>query len=359
MDFTHNEDRRMLSDSLRRYLTDQYPIEARNEAAYASPFHSPAKWAEIAELGILSALLDEAHGGFGGTGFDISVIFEEVGRALCPEPLLASLLGLRILSAYDETDLINAVAEGRKRVAVAIYEPDNYDTLSDLSTTASGSGDQCTLSGRKSVVYGAPGADILLVAAKNANGVGVYVTEEAEVFGYAMIDGGGAGEVTLADTPARCLAEDAEGVIELAMDAGRLALCAEAVGAMDVLHGMTIEYLMQRQQFGQPIALFQALQHRAVDMAVEIEQCRSIVILAASKLETDERARFVAMAKNLAGRAATLVAEEATQLHGGIGMTWEYAGAHYTKRLIMIDHQLGDRFTHMHRLVSGKTEQAA
>ena len=354
MDFTHTEDRRMLADSLRRYLSEQYDIDTRIKVAYEAPYHAPDKWHEMAELGILSALVSEAHGGFGGAGFDIAVVFEELGRALCPEPMLPALMAIKLLESCNETDLLNEVVAGSKRVALAVYEPENYDTLETLQTTATGEGEDCTLNGRKSVVYGAPGADVLLVAAPTSEGLGLFATTSAEVAGYAMIDGGSAAEVTLTNAPARCLSKDAADQIEAALNAGRLALCAEAVGAMDVLVGMTVEYLMQRQQFGTPIATFQALQHRLVDMAVEIEQCRSIVILAASQLDSEDGARYICMAKNLAGRAAALIAEEATQMHGGIGMTWEYGGSHYTKRLIMLDHQLGDRFAQLQKLVAAQ-----
>ena len=166
-----------------------------------------------------------------------------------------------------------------------------------------------------------------------------------------MIDGGGAAEVILDNTAAVCLAEDAEGALEAALDAGRLALCAEAVGAMDVLLAMTVDFMKQRQQFGRPIAVFQALQHRVVDMAIEIEQCRSITVLAASHLASDQRAKYVAMAKNLIGRTCVKFSEEVIQLHGGIGMTWEYPGAHYAKRLTMIDHQLGDAMIQLHKVM--------
>ncbi len=355
MDFNHTQDRRMLADTLRRYLSDQYTIEARNEVAYAAPYHAQPSWTQLAELGILGVLVDEQHGGFGGRGFDIAVVFEELGRALCVEPMLAATMSLSLLAAHDANGLITDVTAGSKRIAFAVYEPDNFDTLTTLETAAVNNDGNWTLSGRKSAVYGAPGADVVLVAATTGAGLGLFAVETsamATFTPYAMMDGGGAAELTLSDTPAECLATDALAAIETALDVGRLALCAEAVGAMDVLLNMTVEYLAQRQQFGQPIATFQALQHRIVDMAVEIEQARSITILAASKVDDPQRSRYTAMAKNLIGRAATLVAEEATQLHGGIGMTWEYAGAHYTKRLIMLDHQLGDRYQQLNTLLA-------
>ena len=337
MDFKPSEDRRMLSDTLRRYLADRYAHEMRNRVAYAAPFHSPEHYAEMAGLGVIGAFVTEEDGGFGGTGFDITTVFEELGRALCPEPFLGTLMSVRALAALGRTDLVERIVAGEIRPAFAVFEPEAGERLADIRT---GFADG-RLDGRKSVVYGAPGADLILVAAKAGGTVALCATTAASVADYAMIDGGGAGEVMLDGVAADCLAQDCAPVIEAALDAGRLALCAEAVGAMDVQQAMTIDYMKQRSQFGRPIAAFQALQHRIVDMAIEIEQARSITILTAAHLSEADRARRVAMAKNLIGRAATLVSEESVQLHGGIGMTWEYPGAHYAKRLSMIDHQLG------------------
>lgn len=340
MDFNHTEDRRMISDSLRRYLADQYDNEFRNKVAYEAPYHDPSKWAELAELGILGALVSEADGGFGGDGFDISVVFEEMGRGLCAEPMLANLMALRLYAAFGKSDRVDAIIAGSERAALGVWEADAFSTLQDIAMTG---GD--TLSGRKTVVYGGNSADHILVVAKTADGkFGLYevAATDAEVLAYAMIDGGGAAEVVLDNTAATLISDDAEAAINAALDAGRLALCAEAVGIMDVLRDTVKDYLMQRQQFGRPIAMFQALQHRLVDFSIEIEQARSIVILASSKLDADDRALQIARAKNLIGRASKLVAEEAIQMHGGIGMTWEYAPSHYAKRLTMLDAQLGD-----------------
>ncbi len=342
MDFNHTEDRRMISDSLRRYLSEQYDNEFRNKIAYEAPYHAPDKWGELAELGILGALVTEDDGGFGGAGFDIAVVFEELGRGLCAEPMLGNLLALRLYAAFGKSERVDAIIAGAERAALAIFETDAFVALDDIEMTEAGG----TLSGRKTVVYGGNSADHILVVAKTAAGTyGVYevAAGDADVLSYAMIDGGGAAEIILDKTPATLIAEDAADAINATLDAGRLALCAEAVGIMDVLRDTVKDYLMQRQQFGRPIAMFQALQHRLVDFSIEIEQARSIVILAASRLDEDDRALHIARAKNLIGRAGKLVAEEAIQMHGGIGMTWEYAPSHYAKRLTMLDAQLGDK----------------
>jgi len=350
MDFKTSEDRRMLADTVRRYLTEQYPIEHRNAVAYAAPWHDAAKWDGLAELGVFYALAPEAAGGMGGSGFDIAVLFEELGRALCPEPILPAAMAAHLLHAAG-ADLAPLLSGAR--YAVAIGELDAPYDLSSIATTAATDGDLIRLTGRKSVVYGAPSAQILLVAARNQTGIGLYqlAADAANITGYGMIDGGPAGELFLDQTEAICLLEDAEAALHAALDLGALAVSAEALGAMQTANDMLVDYLKTRQQFGKPIGAFQALQHRAVDLAIEIEQARSAVILAADALGGPDQARRVSQCKHLVGRIARQVAEEVIQMHGGIAMTWEYPASHYAKRLVMIDHQLGDTDWHLERLM--------
>ncbi|QXT38976.1 acyl-CoA dehydrogenase family protein [Gymnodinialimonas ceratoperidinii] len=344
MNFEQSDDRRMLSETLRRYLAEAYDISHRNAVAYDAPYHDPEKWAELAELGLFYALVSEDKGGMGGHGFDIVTVFEELGRALCPEPVLGQLIAASLMADLD--DLMAGT-----RYAVALSERDAPYDLSDISTEAVND----RLTGRKSVVYGAPAAEILLVAARQGDEISLWEVpaSEVEISGYAMIDGGPAGEVFFDDTPAKLVAADARKMLANAMDRGALALCAEALGAMDVVQDMLVDYLKTRKQFGQPIGAFQALQHRAIDLAIEIEQARSIVILAASAEGTEAFPKRAAQAKHLVGKIARLVAEEAIQMHGGIGITWEYPLSHYAKRLVMIDHQLGDSDWHLERLMAG------
>ena len=342
MNFDLTEDRQMLADTLKRYLADRYDIETRNKIAYDAPFHDPAKWDEMAELGIPGALVSEAAGGFGGTGFDIAVVFEALGRALCPEPFLGTLMAARLLAAAG-ADMEDLVA-GARRYAVATSEIDAPYDVAYTETTARKSGDGYRLSGRKTAVYGAQAADRILVVAmlEGAPAVFELAAAEANLVEYPMIDGAGAAELVLDDTAASLVLADAGAAIEDALNAGRLALAAEAVGAMDATYEMLLDYLRTRKQFGVPIGKFQALQHRTVDLLTEIEQSRSMVISAASALQEPDATLKSMMVKSLIGRSARKVAEEAIQMHGGIAMTWEYAVSHYAKRLIMIDHQLGD-----------------
>jgi len=355
MDFNLTEDRRMLAETLNRYLADQYGAAHREQVAYAAPFHDPQKWREIADLGILQALAPETAGGFGGAGFDITVVFEALGRALCPEPVLPTLMASRLLAAAGVEQ--GALLDGTMRYGVGLGELESPYALDQIETHA----ENGRLSGRKSVIYGGNDADRFLVAARNGPGIAVYevLATDAQVKGYGLIDGGGAAELFLENTPARLLMEDAGGAVNDALDAGALALCGEAVGLMDVTLQTLLEYLRTRKQFGRTIGSFQALQHRVVDMVTEIEQSRSITILAASRMGADDQSRSVSMAKNLIGRTAKLVAEETIQMHGGIAMTWEAPVSHYAKRLTMLDHQLGDTDEHLERVMAGYVKSQA
>lgn len=352
MDFSISQDHQMLADSLRRYFSDKYPIEARNKAAYSPPFHSPEVWTDLAELGVIGAFIEEDHGGFGGSAQDVAVVFEEVGRALCCEPLLGALMGARLLALAGQDQAVGDIVAGTARAAVAIFEPGVVCSLGAISAEARQLGGEWRLFGHKNAIYGGPGADLVLIAAHAGGKIGLFLAQSPDMQAAPMIDGGGIGDLVMDGLPAACICEDASAMIEDALDLARIALCAEANGAMDRLIAMTTEYLKQRQQFGRPLATFQALQHRLVDMVMELEQSRSITIRAVASFGTDDQARHVAMAKNLIGRAGTKISEEAIQLHGGIGMTWEYAGSHYAKRLVMIDHQLGDRHDHAGRLAA-------
>ena len=349
MDFNLTEDRRMLSDTLGRYLNDQYSLEHRNSVAYDTPFYDPAKWQELAELGVFAALAHEEAGGFGGAGGDISIVFEAMGKTLVCEPVLALLMASRLLSAAGKDQ--SSLLDGSTKYGVALSEPDAPYDLTDIAASADASH---KLTGRKSAVYGAHVADRILVAARREGQLNLYevAATDVEIISYGMIDGGGAGEVLLDNTASELILENADAAIQDAMDAGVVALCSEAVGAMEVAYDMTVDYLKQRKQFGRTIGSFQALQHRAVDMLTEIEQARSLTIKAAAELGGAEASRYASMAKNMIGRAGRQIAEEAIQMHGGIAMTWEYGVSHYAKRIIMIDHQLGDTDYHLARIMA-------
>jgi alkylation response protein AidB-like acyl-CoA dehydrogenase len=356
MDFTISDDRRMLSDTLRRYLADRYAIGHRNSVAYDAPWHDPEKWSQMCDLGVLYALAPEDLGGMGGTGFDVAVVFEELGRALCPEPVLAALLAIRTLAATG--DVPEDLVSGAARYALAIGEPDAPDDMADLATRI----ESDRLSGRKSVVYGGADADVAVVAAWKGDRIVIAPVAMSDPgvtrHGYGMIDGGPAAELFL-DVAAPTVLNDENDApigidaLEDARDWGALALSAEALGAMEIAFAMLRDHLATRTQFGRPIGSFQALQHRAVDLSIEIEQARSIVILAASAMGTRDQQTRVSQCKHLVGTIARRVAEEVIQMHGGIAMTWDYPVSHYAKRLVMLDHQLGDSDWHLDRMMRG------
>lgn len=365
MDFNHTEDRQMLSDSLSRYLQQRYPIDVRHANAASAQGWSAEHWAALAELGVIGALFGEEAGGFGGKGFDIAVVFEQLGRALVVEPFLGTLLAGRVLErAGGHEELLGEVIAGAKVLGFAHEEADSRYDLAGIVTRARESDGAWTLTGAKAVVAQADSADVLVVSARiagepgDAEGIALFTVDKGAaglaVRGYALIDGGRGGEITLANTPATLVSRDGLPLIEGAVAAGLVALSWEAVGVADVLKQSTLDYLRTRRQFGVPIGKFQALQHRMATVALEIEQQRSAAINAAAALEADRvtRERAVSAAKVTLGKAGTLAAEEAIQMHGGIGMTWELPLSHYAKRLILLGHQLGDDDHHLARYIA-------
>ncbi len=357
MNFEHTDDRRMLADTLVRALRSGYSIETRNAGAYSEAGYDPAIWQQLSELGIVSALFDEAAGGFGGSGFDIMVVFEALGRALVVEPFLGALMAGRALAkagGHDET--LAAIVSGE---TIAAFAHEDGAT----PVTATQSGDGWTLTGTKAVVHQAGSAKVFVVTVERDEPLLFLVPADAagvSVRGYNVVEGGGAGEVTFDGVTLGADArvggeEQGRAIVDAAVGAGLLALSAEAVGAMEFVKEATLGYLRDRKQFGIPIGKFQALQHRMATVLLEIEQAHSAVINAASAFDGDDaraRDRALAAAKYTIGRTGALVAEEAIQLHGGIGMTWEYAVSHYAKRLVMIDHQLGDEDYHLQRYIA-------
>jgi alkylation response protein AidB-like acyl-CoA dehydrogenase len=367
MDFNHGEDRRMLGDTLRRYLAEKAPIEARNKVAYGDTGYSPDVWHGLAELGVIGALFGEEAGGFGGGGFDIMVVFHEIGRALAVEPFLGALMVGHALAAAGRTDAIEGIIAGTTITAFAHAEPQDHAPGDPLATRARRDGDGWTIDGAKAVVAHGEAADLLLVSAQTDAGVALFLVPRdaagLAVRGYANIDGGRSAEVTLLGVtlPVTALVtEDAAGPIAAAEAAGLLALCAEGLGAMEIARDQTVDYVRTRKQFGVPIGKFQALQHRIATVLLEIEQAHSAVINAADAFGTDAAPRALAAAKYTIGATGQLVAEEAIQLHGGIGMTWELPLSHYAKRITMIDSQLGDQDQHLQRYIAlGRTGVAA
>ncbi len=376
MDFTHTDDRRMLADMAGRFVREKYDIETRHKNAAMEGGFNRETWAEFAELGLIGALFDEANGGFGGKGFDIAVVFEELGRGLVVEPMLASLVAGRLIElggSEEQKALIERVVSGAALIAFAMSEPGSHYNPVHVETTAKRVLDGWEINGHKSVVLNGDSANLLIIQARlsgkvdDEDGIGLFLVN-ARAAGVKMrstttIDGNHIADIELNNVTAASNAilgdnKNAWPVIEQALAAGIVAVSAEALGAMQVATEMTLEYLQTRKQFGINIGRFQVLQHRFAEMLIEIEQVRSSLINAAGHLEADRKTRewHISAVKNLVGRVGHLVAEECIQMHGGIGMTWEYALPHFAKRLTMIDHQFGDEDYHIERIIALSAE---
>jgi pimeloyl-CoA dehydrogenase small subunit len=376
MDFDLTDEQRLLADSVGRLVSDAYGDFEKRKSYRAMPQgYAPENWAAFAEMGLLALPFSEAEGGFGGGPVETMIVMEAFGRGLVVEPFLATVVlgaGLvwRAGDAAQRAAIIPAVAEGRLTLALAHQERQARHDLHDVATSATRDGAEWVLQGAKGVVLGGDSAGRLIVSARTAgarrdrSGVSLFLLDPATPGvtrrGYATQDGLRAAEIVLEAVrlPAAALLGE-EGaalpLIELVVDEAIAALCAEALGAMETLRDLTVDYLKQRQQFGQPIGNFQALQHRAADMLVATEQARSMAMYAAMMVQQpDAAARRTALsaAKALVGRLADQLGKEAVQLHGGIAMTEEYKAGHYFKRLSILAGLFGDVDHHLRQVVA-------
>jgi pimeloyl-CoA dehydrogenase small subunit len=373
MDFDLSEEQRLLKESLDRLIGDRYAFEQRKAYGQNADGWSRELWAQYAELGLLGLPFAESDGGSDGGPVETMLVMEAFGRALALEPYFATVvLGGGFLrhggNAALRAELAPQIADGSLRLAFAQTERHSRWNLADVATKARRDGAGWVLDGEKGVVLHGDGADKLIVTARvgggqrDRDGIGVFLvdTKAAGVSrrGYPTQDGLRAAEVTLAGVrvgPEGVLGEPGAGLplVERVVDEGIAALCAEAVGAMAVMHELTVDYLKTRRQFGREIGSFQVLQHRAVDMLVALEQARSMAMLATMMAAEDnaaDRRNALSAAKVQIGRSGKFVGQQAIQLHGGIGMTMEYKVGHYFKRVTMIDTMFGDADHHLREL---------
>ncbi|MDX5931689.1 acyl-CoA dehydrogenase family protein [Acidiphilium acidophilum] len=372
MDFDFTDEQRLLRDSVGKLFAARYgDFEMRKAYAKQPDGFDRAVWAEYAEAGLLALPFDEAQGGFGGGPVETMIIMEEIGKAVALEPYLASVVFAGAVLRHGtpgalREEVIAKIAAGEAIVAVAHTERHSRYDLNDITTTARRDGDDFVIEGDKTVVIAGDSADYLIVSARmsggtrDRDGVGLFLidakAEGVSRRGYPMQDALRGAEISLANVrvPAARLIGDLA-VLERAVDEAIAALCAEAVGAMEALIAMTVDYMKTRKQFGVAISAFQVLQHRAVDMYVALEQARSMAIFAALSAADDDakvRGEAIAMAKAAVGKAAKFVGQQAVQLHGGIGVTMEYKAGHLFKRLTMIEMQFGDADYHLRRLAA-------
>ncbi|HXC14896.1 MAG TPA: acyl-CoA dehydrogenase [Stellaceae bacterium] len=373
MDFDLSEEQRLLKESLDRLVGGRYAFEQRKGYGQGAEGWSRDLWAQYADLGLLGLPFAERYGGSGGGPVETMLVMEAFGRALVLEPYFTTVVlggGFLRHGGNDAlcTDLVPKIADGGLTLGFAQTERHSRWNLADVSTRAARDGAGWVLDGEKGVVLHGDSADKLIVTARvsggqrDRDGIGVFLVDAAAAGvsrrGYPTQDGLRAAEVTLAGVkvgPEAVLGEPEAGLslIERVVDEGIAALCAEAVGAMTVMHELTVEYLKTRRQFGREIGSFQVLQHRAVDMLVALEQARSMVMFAtmmAAEENAAERRNALSAAKVQIGRSGKFVGQQAIQLHGGIGMTMEYKVGHFFKRVTMIDTMFGDADHHLREL---------
>ncbi len=367
MDFDLSDEQRLLKDSVDRMIANRYGFEARKGYRAAPEGWSREIWAQFAEIGLLGLPFTEEQGGFGGGPVDTAMVMEACGRALVVEPYFATIVACGALLRYAASDsqlqaLVPGIAAGERVLAYAQIERQSRHSLNDVATRAERDGEGWRITGDKSLVLHGDSADTLLVTARTAgehrerHGIGLFLVQAdapgVTRRGYPTQDGMRAAEISLINASAEALGDPAEAlpVLERANDELLAALCAEAVGVMDAMHAMTVDYMKTRKQFGRAIGDNQALQHRAVDMYVSLEQARSMALYAtmmASEQDPLERQRAMHAAKVQIGRSGRHIGQEAVQLHGGIGVTMEYAVGHHFKRMTMIERGFGDTDSHL------------
>jgi alkylation response protein AidB-like acyl-CoA dehydrogenase len=373
MDFTLTKEQELLREGLAKFLTTRYDLDKSRTAAKTGAGWQPEIWRAFAdELGILGATLPEDVGGIGGGPVELMVITEALGHALVVEPYVDTVVVavglLRRAGGEAATAVLERIVAGTAVVALAAAEPTSGDRWQHVTTTAERDGDDWVLNGTKIVAVGAPLATHLLVTARTSGtglldiGISLFLVDldrtgpGLEVHSYPTIDDRRAADLVFDGLrlPAGALLGDdgqAWSSVAQARDEGAAAICSEAVGCMRKVLNDTVLYCKQRQQFGQPIGSFQVLQHRMVDMYMELEQAIAAVYLAILHLaaEPASRARAVSAAKATIGRAARLIGQNAVQLHGGMGMTEELAIGHYFKRLTAIQYEFGSADYHLAR----------
>jgi pimeloyl-CoA dehydrogenase small subunit len=367
---------------LARLLADRYGFEQRKEYMKSPEGWSRAMWSSYAELGLLGLPFSEEEGGFGGGPVETMLVAEQMGRAITLEPWLPTMVlggGLLRHGGNDglRSDFAPKLVAGELLMAFAHTERQSRYDLHDVASTARRDGSAWVLDGRKGMVLHGDSADKLVVTARTGgerrdrSGIGVFVVDAGAQGvtrrGYRTVDGQRAAEVELSGVrvePGAVLGDPADGLplVDRVVDEAIAALAAEAVGAMEVVHTMTLDYMKTRQQFGRPIGSFQALQHRAADMQVQLEQARSMAYYAAMSAEEPdaaERRKAMSAVKVQIGRSARFVGQQSIQLHGGIAVTMEYAAGHYFKRLTVNEATFGDADHHVRLLTEAGGALAA
>jgi alkylation response protein AidB-like acyl-CoA dehydrogenase len=374
MDFSLSDEQSMLAESVARFIDNDYGFESRQQIAEGSVGYSRDMWQTYAELGWTAVPFDEEDGGLGGGPIELILMMEQFGRGLVVEPYLATIVLAggalrRAASANQKKQWLSGIIEGQTQAALAFAEPQSRFTISDIATKADANGNGFILNGRKNLVLNGSNADLLIIPARTGgaqtdeNGITLFVVA-ADSAGidrrdYATVDAHHAADLSLKDVrvdSGSILGDVGQGYSTLqdVVDEATLAVCAEAVGILRTLHDKTVEYAKNRVQFGVPIGTFQALQHRMVDMLMACEQTHSLLLWAAMLTadgDADARKAISAL-KYQIGTAGRTVAQEAVQIHGGMGVTWELDISHYFKRFTAIELLFGNADFHLNRYLA-------
>jgi len=362
MDFEFTDEQEQLRDAVQRWVEKGFGFERRHALAKAGG-KTREVLGELNDLGLSGLAVPEAHGGMGFGAIEAMVVMEELGRGLVNAPYAqAALIAPTLLSGATEAlqaEWLPKIAAGEALVVLAQQERSSRYRLNQVATRATESGGAWTLSGTKTVVPAGDEADAFIVSARIAGaegdgeGIALFVVARnakgVTVNGYPTQDGARAADLVLADAPSTLITRDGLAALEHGVDVGIAALCAEAVGLMDRLVAITVDYMHQRKQFGVPIASFQALRHRIADVKMQLELGRSMSYFASLKLgeAAPQRRRALSQAKVQLGNSMRYVGQQCTQIHGGIGVTDEYVSSHYFKRLTMLELSFGDTLHHL------------
>ena len=374
MNFELSEEQKMIQQSVERFVQENYDLPKRVEISSKDPGYNKEYWGSMAELGWLGLPFEEKDGGFGGNQIDTLVIMEQFGKGLVLEPFIANVVlggGAIQIGGSEELkkEMLPGLIEGSKQMTLAYAEQQSRFDLEDVATSARQEGDKFIINGQKSMVLNAESADHIVVVTRTSGG---QVDEEGitlflvdsnakgiELQNFPTVDGLRASEIAFDNVEVsseRMIGELGKGfdILRVVSNNAILAVCAEAVGAMEILYKDTVEYTQQREQFDHPLSDFQVLQHRMVDMFMEYEQCKSLLFRATMETIQDPvlAQRTIHALKHLIGKSGIFVGENAVQLHGGMGVTEELRIGHFFKRLLVIDSQFGNADFHLDKFTN-------
>jgi alkylation response protein AidB-like acyl-CoA dehydrogenase len=375
MDFEPSDDQRLLVESVSRMLSGTYSFAQRKGYMASPDGYSTSVWSQFAEQGLLGLPFAEEYGGFGGSAQEVMLVMQEFGRVLVLEPFFPTVVlagtALNVAgSAEQKSEMLPAIASGSLKMTVAHGERQSRYDLTDVVTTAKRNGAGWLLDGSKTVVSHGDAADKIIVSARTsgdrygADGITLFLVDATASGvarrGYVSRDDTRAADISLENvsvSDADVLGEVGQGlpIIRHIVEAGIAATAGETVGAMEAMNEMTLEYTKTRVQFGNPIGSYQVVQHRLADMFMAQEQGRSMAMLATMSIENPDeaaRAHDIALAKVGIAQAGRYVSQSAVQMHGGIGMTEEYAVGHYFRRCMVIERLFGDPAYYLNKLAA-------